>query len=119
MGLVMLELDQAAPAQLVWKGHRFRLTEQEFRLVHCLCLCPMRVVDDHVLYRVVYGEDVVEPAQIGWHISRLRGRTGRKSGWPLPIQNFPGRGYALMVDARHIEIGEQDHEETTEGPTGV
>ena len=126
MSVGMLELDQAAPSQLVWKGQRFRLTAQEFRLVHCLALCAMRVVDHHVLYRVVYGEDIVEPAQVGWHISRLRRRTAAAVGWPLPITNFPGRGYALMLDARHIsmldsrgENGDESSEKKTEGSTGL
>ena len=89
---------------MTWKGHRFSLTEEGYRLVHCLALCADRTVQYRVLHQVVFGVGAVIPSRVSRLAAHLRSRTMAMTSWPLPILEDVGKGYSLVLDQRHVAI---------------
>lgn len=98
------------------------LAPKQYRLLHLLASHPNQVVTHHQLYATLTEYQViVEPAQVAWHISKIKSLAFSLSGHDLPIENVPGRGYILNLPEMSIILvppspepaeGEANHETT-------
>ena len=89
-----------------------QLTPAQFRLLHRLARAPGQVITQDQLYQTLTEHQVIiEPAQVAWHISKIKSLAFSLSGHEMPIENIPGRGYLLdLPKMSTILVPEANHE---------
>jgi len=96
------------------------LTPTQYRVLRLLCQQTNQVIPTDAIYDVIVdGKAIIEPAQVHWHISQLKATSFALSGFPLPIENVPQRGYILNLPEMSIilvpEGNQCEHQTTSTG----
>ena len=103
---VVLWLDAGHPDRVIFHGQAVPLRPAEFRLLSALAAEPGRCLSYDHLYNVLWGPDeIVEPAQIHWHRSKLARRLRQvlPEGAPLPLRTVPRQGFLLDLRPEEVE----------------
>lgn len=110
----ILILNPKKRTQLFWQTTWIPLTPTQYRVLRLLAENPNQVIPADLIYNVIVnGQTIIEPAQVTWHISQLKSTTLALSGFPLPIQNIPERGYILDLPETSIILVPEATDETT------
>ncbi|GMW01740.1 MAG: hypothetical protein AMXMBFR84_28770 [Candidatus Hydrogenedentota bacterium] len=108
----VLVLDDRKPGEIHLDGRVVRLQEKQFRLMRCLAEVPGECVPYESIYIALWGEIVVEPAQMHFQKKKLLERiTGVVPGREKLIRTIPKRGFALDLRAEQVALlpGTQIH----------
>jgi len=108
----VLTLDWSRPSPVTWCGFAVKLAPTSFLMLKALAERSEAVVSHDQLYRAVWGDEIIEPAAVAWHIARIR-RACRVSagGRRLPLLTYPRRGYCLHLPRSSILIVDANQEE--------
>lgn len=107
----VLTLDWSRPFPVTWCGFAVKLPPTSFLMLKALAERSGKVVSQEELYRAVWGDEIIEPAAVAWHISRIRrALRAAAGGRRLPLLTYPRRGYCLHLPRSSILITEPDQE---------
>jgi two-component system alkaline phosphatase synthesis response regulator PhoP len=84
-------------------GHRVRLTQREFALLHCLMQNAGRVLTRDQIMRLAWGENFVGTAKcVDVNVQRLRNKIGPYLGNGFCIQALRGFGYKFETQGNSV-----------------